>query len=176
MKYPLYLLVFLVLIASSCKKEAPQQRVSVKKTGMDGSVKHLKYATLHKDAAKNIENWKEYALVENFLQQFKNSTPTAALNNAIELKELTKQLKDSLKIKTLQKPAFKARINVFENEVLRLADMTYIPAITSREINIQVAKIHLLFGSMNTKINTVYTKQQFDKEINLDSLFNFKER
>ncbi|CAL2086735.1 hypothetical protein LNI90_02165 [Tenacibaculum dicentrarchi] len=176
MKYPLYILYILILIASSCKKETPQQNVTVKKTGMDGSVKHLKYTPLHKYAAKNIENWKEYMLVEKFLQQFKNTTPTTALNNAIELKELTKQLKDSLKIKTLQKPAFKARINVFENEVLRLADMTYIPAITSKDINSQVGKIRLLFGSMNTKINTIYTKQQFDKEINLDSLFNFKER
>jgi len=49
--------------------------------------------------------------------------------------------------------------------------MTLIPSISASEVNSQVEKIMVIFGSVNDKINTVYTKKKFDKEINLDSLF-----
>ncbi len=173
MKHLLYFSLSFILMIFSCKKEETTKNTLVEKTGMNGSVKHLKYVQLNKNAIKEIKDWEEYFIIADLLKQLEQTTPTEALNNAIELKELTKNLKDSLAIETLKTPAFKARMNVFENEVLRLADMTYIPAISSREINIEVAKILLLFGSINNKINTVYTQKQFNEEINLDSLFQF---
>ncbi|MGB1042002.1 MAG: hypothetical protein ACPGU6_01280 [Tenacibaculum sp.] len=174
MKYLFSFLLSFLLLSISCKKEASQKDNIVSKTGMDTSTKHAKSTDLEKDPRKQIKDWKEYFIAEDFIKQFENTTATEALNNAIELKTLTKQLKDSLNIDILRTPAFKARMNVFENEVLRLADMTYIPSIPSKEVNSQVAKILALFGSMNTKINTVYAKRKFDKAIKLDSLFNFK--
>jgi hypothetical protein len=161
-------------MASACKNKDTQKDTLVQKTGMDAAVKHFKKTQLDEASTKKIKKWKEYFIVNDFILQFKNTTPTEVLNNALELKTLTKQLKDSLNIETLKTPAFKARMNVFENEVLRLADMTYIPSITSSEINKQTTKIFALFGSMNSKINTVYAKKRFDKAIKLDSLFNFK--
>ena len=174
MRYILFVLFSFLLIASSCKKKDTQKDAPVQKTGMDAVVKHSKYTRLDEASSKEIKEWKTYFTAEKFIQQLENTSPTEALNNALELKTLTKQLKDSLTIKTLKTPAFKARTNVFENEVLRLVDMTYIPAITSKEINIQVKKVLELFGSMNHKINTVYAKKRFDKAIKLDSLFSFK--
>ncbi len=174
MKYFLLVLFSFLLTTISCKKETTQKDVAVQKTGMDALVKHSKRTQLDEASTKEIKKWKEYFITNDFIQQLENITPTEALNNALELKTLTKQLKDSLNIKTLQTPAFRARVNVFENEVLRLADMTYIPSITSKEVSTQVAKVLALFGSMNNKINTVYTKKRFDKAIKLDSLFDFK--
>nr|BFF38939.1 hypothetical protein BACY1_07440 [Tenacibaculum mesophilum] len=138
---------------------------------MNISVEHTDYSKINEKYVDEIKPWKEYFIVEDFLQELKNTTPTEALNNALELKTLTKQLKDSLNIETLKTPAFKARINVFENETLRLADMTFIPSISANQVNSQVEKIMMLFSSVNDKINTVYTKKKFDSEINLDSLF-----
>ncbi|WGH74344.1 hypothetical protein P8625_09480 [Tenacibaculum tangerinum] len=161
-------LFFLVI---SCKKEDEQKQELPTATEMNISVKHTDYAKIDEKYIDEIKSWKEYFVVEDFLQELQNTTPTEALNNALELKTLTKQLKDSLNVETLKTPAFKARIRVFENETLRLADMTFIPSISAQQVNSQVEKIMLLFSSVNDKINTVYTKKQFDSEINLDSLF-----
>ena len=174
MKYSLFLLFSFCLLALSCKNKDSQKDTPVQKTGMDTTVKHFKKTQLDEASTKEIKKWKEYFIVNDFILQFKNTTPTEVLNNALELKTLTKQLKDSLNIEALQNPAFRARINVFENEVLRLADMTSIPSITSSEVNKQTTKIFALFGSVNSKINTVYAKKRFDKAIKIDSLFNFK--
>lgn len=170
-----FILLFSSLfIILSCKKENTQNKKTIQKTDVNTSVKHPEYSTLDKESSKKVKKWKEYFIAEEFIIQFKNTSPTEALNNALELKNLTKQLKDSLNIQTLKTPAFKARVNVFENEVLRLVDMTYIPSISSKEVNIQVEKVLALFGSMNDKINTVYAKKRFEKTIKLDSIFNFK--
>lgn len=174
MRYTIFILFSFLLISVSCKQKENQKNTPIKKTGMNTVIKHKKYTALDKSSNEKINNWKAYFTTDEFLHQLTNTTPTEALNNALELKKLTKQLKDSLNIKTLKTPAFKARINVFENEVLRLADMTYIPSISSKEINNQVKKILSLFSSINHKINTVYAKERFDKEIELDSLFDFK--
>ncbi|CAM1334633.1 hypothetical protein [Tenacibaculum aestuariivivum] len=173
MKHYIFVLISFLLLISSCKKEDKKNNTPIQKTGMDIPVTYAKPAQLDNTSSKEIKKWKEYFIVADFITQLENTTPTEALNNALELKTLTKQLKDSLNIKTLQTPAFKARINVFENEVLRLADITYISSITSKEVNNHIKKIHLLFGGINTKINTVYAKKRFDKAIKLDSLFNF---
>ncbi len=167
----LLVIASLLLFVSSCQKKKSQKTELPTKTEMNISVKHADYSKIKEDYVKEIKPWKEYFVVEDFLQELKNTTPTEALNNALELKTLTKQLKDSLNIEILKTPAFKARINVFENETLRLADMTFIPSISADEVNNQVEKIMVIFGSMNDKINTVYTKKKFDSEINIDSLF-----
>lgn len=174
MRYFLFIFFSFLLVSFSCQKKDVKKNDLINKSAMDVVIKHSKYSRLDSESTKEIKLWKEYFITADFLQKLEKTTPTESLNNAIELKKLTKQLKDSLNIKTLKTPAFKARVNVFENEVLRLADMTYIPSITATEINTQVAKVLSLYGSMNSKINTVYAKQRFDKAIKLDSLFNFK--
>ncbi len=170
---PFQILIFsFLVIFLSCKKDGNQNKETVQKTDINTSVKHPEYTVLDKESIQEIRNWKEYFITDEFLAQFKTISPTDALNNALELKDLAKQLKDSLNIETLKTPSFKARVNVFENEVLRLADMTYIPSISSKNVNSQVEKMLSLFSSMNDKINAVYAKKRFDKAVKLDSLFN----
>ncbi|MDO6675408.1 hypothetical protein MK851_09865 [Tenacibaculum sp. 1B UA] len=167
----LFVIASLFFLVTSCEKKEKQKEVLPTKTEMNISVKHTDYSEINEKYIDEIKPWKEYFTVEDFLQELKNTTPIEALNNALELKTLTKQFKDSLNIEILKTPAFKARINVFENETLRLADMTFIPSISAHQVNSQVEKIMMLFSSVNDKINTVYTKKKFDSEINLDSLF-----
>jgi uncharacterized membrane protein len=78
-------------------------------------------------------------------------------------------MKDSIRPKELINSSFRTRVNVLENEALRLKDMTFINAVTSKEINLQVDKIMAAFSATNSKINTVYSQLEVEKEIQLDN-------
>ncbi|MGG8496696.1 hypothetical protein ACQY1Q_09780 [Tenacibaculum sp. TC6] len=123
-------------------------------------------------ALRNIKKWTEYFDLKDFLNEYTEISAREALNNALELRELTKKAKDSNKVQELQTPAFMARIDVFENEVLRLADMTYIPSISSNEVNFQIKNVFSTFNSLNSKIEHTYRKKSFDNSVKIDSIFN----
>lgn len=164
------LLVFFGLLFS-CKKEIQQEIKKRPKPAMKKSTAHKKATDLTSYAIKKTKNWKNYNELAIFLKRFESISPNEALNNAIELKDLVKKTKDSIPDKTLQTASFKSRLNVLENEVLRLVDMTKIPAIKSSEVNNQVTKTLLIFGSVNAKLNAVFTQQKMEEEINLSNFF-----
>lgn len=165
-------ILILLVISISCTSKKQQNKANtVDSTDMSSIKNYADYTSLDERASRKVKDWNEYQELEEFLQEFKSVSPTEALNNALELKRLTKQLKDSSDIDIMKLPAFKARINVFENEVLRLADMTYISAIKANDVSAQIERTLALFGSVNSKLNNIYLKEQFDAEINLDSLF-----
>jgi len=87
------------------------------------------------------------------------------LNNAIQLSEVVKFLKDSIRPTELLNLSFRTRVNVLENEALRLKDMTFITAITAKEVNVQVDKIIAAFSATNSKINTIYSQLEVEKDI-----------
>lgn len=164
------LLIFIVL--SSCKKQVQVKKdTTIKKSKMSIAKTHKKSVEISDLAQKEIESWKEYKDVNSFLSRFHNISPNEALGMAIELEGLTKTMRDSLKIKELKVNALKARVNVFENEVLRLVDMTLISAIKDHEVNKQIDKVLLVFSGLNEKINTIYSKKKFDEEIDLNNFF-----
>lgn len=119
----------------------------------------------------DVEEWKELNAVDNFLERFKKASPKEVLSNALELKGLVESLKDSLKPPLFIVTSFEARINIFYNETLRLADMTTIPAIQASEVNIQTEKILDAFSAVNAKINTILSKKRFEDEIDVDVKF-----
>ena len=47
--------------------------------------------------------------------------------------------------------------------------MTYISAITPKEVNDQIAKFLLIYSSSNAKINSVYRRIMFERNINIKS-------
>jgi len=169
-----YSALLLLLLFVGCKKSVQTPTETTKKSDLSQTIKHKTYSVVKPSAKNMIANWKEYALVDDFLKAYENISPEEAFANTFELQELTKALKDSLNITALKTPAFKSRLNVFENEVLRLSDMSEIPAITSTEVNQQIDKVLLIYGSLNDKINTVYNQQKFEEEINLDSFFKLE--
>lgn len=165
------LIFFAFLSFYTCSKKNEQVKNEVKKPEMSIKVKHLAPKTLNKIASKELESWKSHNDLGVFLKRFENTSPNEALSNALELKDLIKKIKENITINELNTPAFRARLNVLENEALRLADMTYIPAITPKEVNTQINKIFLVFSSLNAKINTVYNQKLFNDEIDLNSFF-----
>lgn len=169
-QFLLICLMFSVIL--SCKKEIEQTTLKkVNKTDMNVVVHYKNPVALSSFSADKVKHWKEYYTLIEFINRFEKISPNEALSNALELKKLSKKIKDSIRVKALENAAFKARLNVFENEVLRLADMTYISAITSKEVNNQVEKTLLLLSSINAKINTVFDQIRFDEDVDLNTFF-----
>ncbi|CAA0162648.1 Probable lipoprotein precursor [Tenacibaculum maritimum] len=158
---------FFIIILYACKKEKKSEIQDPKKSEMSIAKTHVTKTSLNSEAVKKTKGWKEYKSLNEFIIRFKNTSPNDALNNALELKILVKNLKDSIRISELKTPAFRARLNILENEALRLVDMTYITAITADQVNQQVDKIFSLYGSINSKINTIYIKKHFDDDLDL---------
>lgn len=127
--------------------------------------KHDVVLNLEKLSINKIENWNEYQSVTENLAQFSSISPSEALNNAIKLSEVVKFLKDSIRPKELINLSFRTRVNVLENETLRLKDMTFIPAITANEVNTQVDKILAAFSATNSKINTIFSQLEVEQDI-----------
>jgi hypothetical protein len=119
---------------------------------------------------KNISDWKELNTLDSFLDRFKKASPNEVLSNALELESLIKNLKDSIKPPLFKTPSFNARVNILYNESLRLSDMTKIPSIKAEEVKEQTNKILNAYSSMNSKINTVLSKKQFEDAIEIDGL------
>ncbi|WP_075343735.1 hypothetical protein [Tenacibaculum agarivorans] len=169
-------LILGVLLCSSCKKQQKKLEEVTIKSDMSTATSHKKVAELSNLAKQNVGDWQEYNDVKEFLSRFNSITPNEALQTSNELKDLAQYLSDSLKIDALKTDALKARSNVFRNEVLRLYDMSHIPAIKAQEVNQQIDKVLLIFSSYTIKINTIYSKEEFDKEINLDDFFKLEEK
>lgn len=165
-----FVLFLLIIVVISCKKETAQEKLDKINPLFTTTQKHVVPIHLNPATKKEITPWKEYSDVDSFLQQFSSISPNEALNNALELAKLAKLLKDSIRPKELQTPSFKTRVNVFENEILRLKDMTYISAITAEEVNQQVTKILEGYSATNSKINTVFTQISLEREVELSNV------
>jgi len=144
---------------NSQSKEMP--KLSIEK-------KHTPLAEVNQDFTSEVEDWKQLKALNAFIKKFEKVSPREALTNALELKDLVKNLKDSIVPIDFDIPSFHARVNVLENETLRLADLTLISAITADDVNSQVDKTIIAASSVNSKINTILSKKRFEEEIDLD--------
>ncbi len=177
MKYFLSIMILMVFVFS-CKKQKSVKEDVIKeivvKPQMAVVINHKKPKGLTSASKNELETWKAYNEFNKFLERFENISPNEALSNATELKELIRNLQNDLyetqrhKIEEFNTNAFRARINVLENEILRLNDMNTISSITAKEVNQQVDKIFLLFSSFNAKINTIFVKRSIPDDIMLE--------
>ncbi len=157
--------IFFFLFFLSCKNNTTIQEPEIQKSDKNIVQKHKAALLLENISNKKVVNWKEYQQVSNNLKQFSTISANEALNNAIQLSDRVKFLKDSIRPKELINLSFRTRINVLENEALRLKDMTFIPAITANEVNTQVDKIIAAFSATNSKINTIYSQLEVEQNI-----------
>lgn len=163
MRKHFFLLFSLFLLIFSCEKQQKNTTKTVtKKPKMSVIIEHKKVTPLTKISTKKIKDWSAYHDFATFLNRFKTISPSEALSNALELKVLVKKLKKDKNnvLPSLKTASFRARINTLENEVLRLADMTYIPAIKANEVNNQIDKIFLIYSSVNAKINAIFKQKK----------------
>ncbi len=166
-----YVLAIILLLVTSCKK-APSERQNkiLEKDAM--LVSHsYNFKEIIPAYEQEIKDWQEYFTLKDYLEQWKAITPKEALDNALELNSLTKNAKDSIPIGPLKTPTFKARINVFQNEVLKLVDLTYLSAKSANNTTKQMATIFQTFSNMNLKINAIFDKQNINNTVKIDSVF-----
>lgn len=155
----------LILFFASCSQSKENTEQAIEKPESSLVKKHTSILQVKKQFQPKIEDWKEYDVINNFIQQFVTISPNEALNNSRELNGLTKSLQDSIKPNFLETPAFNARINLLFNETLRLYDLSSIPAIKPHQVNEQVGKVLSSYSSMNSKINTIILQSNLEKEV-----------
>lgn len=163
-------IVFLIIVSCNNKKdlgavEATKDSIPVNALRIASALPE----TLIPKAKKELDSWPEYKNVDEIMLKYYNISHTEALLNAKELADLVTQMRDSIRIKAVDKPNVVARINVLQNETLRLADMANIPAISSEEVKNQVEKVIALFSAFNSKINTIYKASDLQKSLEFDT-------
>ncbi|VAW23269.1 hypothetical protein MNBD_BACTEROID04-1457 [hydrothermal vent metagenome] len=173
MKHLYSFLLIILFLSFSCNRPKTTQEVLKKsdslKISLDGRIVSRLGETLIPKAKKAISDWKEYRKVDKFILRYYNISNMEALQNARELSELVKQMKDSIKIEKLKQPSVIARLNVLNNEALRLADMATIPSISNEEVKNEVEKIVEIYSAVNSKINTIYKAAAIQKSLEVDT-------
>ena len=170
MKYFITLLILLFIFSCDKKQETTIQQEDTKPLlSVENEFSSIK--TINPVFAKDVEEWEELNAVNDFLARFKKASSKEVLSNALELKGLVQSLKDSIKPTLFNVASLDTRINIFNNETLRLADMTTIPAIKASEVTMQTEKILDAFSAINAKINTLLSKKRFEDEIDIDVKF-----
>jgi len=163
------LLVFIVLFVSCKNNENNVVNENTVQTDsiIDTNKKTIRAIgeTLSPDSRKKVEDWKEYQLLDDFLDNFYSSSPTEVLNLSKELSSTTKQLIDSLKIDRFKQPDVSIRINVLHNYALRLSDMSTIPSIKTEEVQAETQNILDAFSALNSKINNLTKQEKLEKEL-----------
>ncbi len=175
MKVAFYIFLIVIVFLSSCNATSDEKKAL--ETPQDSIVhkdvkKQNKLQTgLNLTAKKEVSNWKEYQILNEFIQQYKLISYSEALSNATELSELATHLKDSVTLKKLKTPSVKTRLNILQNECLRLKDMEDISAITPKEVMSKVADVMAAYAAVNAKFNSVYQINEMENELELDPDF-----
>jgi len=166
------ILFFFILIigVTSCKQSDPKvlKNNSIVSDTMDIDDKidvRSIGETLLPESKIKVENWNEYQQLDQFLTTFYSISPAEALNLSKELSTITKQLKDSVSIERFTRPDILIRINVLNNNVLRLTDMATIPSINSEEVKMEIQSILDAFSALNAKINNITTQEKLETEL-----------
>ena len=161
-------LLFCFLILISCKKEVASSDINLNKSVVTKIQKHDAIIPLEREVIKEVSDWEEYNNFNKFIKKYQAISSSEAQNNAVELNVLVKSLKTNIRPKPLLTPSFRTRVHVLENEILRLRDMTFIPAIKTEEVNQQVTKILAAFSATNSKINAVFIQKRLNSEMNIE--------
>jgi hypothetical protein len=168
----IYLLILSVFV-TSCGNNPEKEEVKKPKPLMSLVETHNATENINTIFFKEVKDWDELKAIDSFFVKFRKISPNEILSNALELKDLIKNLKDSVKPKKFNMLSLDARINILYTEALRLADLTEIGAITAAEVNTQLDKTMAAFSNVTIKINTVLEKISFENEIDIDIKVTF---
>ena len=119
---------------------------------------------LSKKSEDLVKNWKEYQDFRELIVQYREISKADALLNSKDLEELSRYLKDSIRIEKLDIPSVRIRLNVLHNEAMRLSDMSTIPTITAEEVLAENNNVLDAFASLNNKINDLGKQERINEE------------
>ncbi len=125
--------------------------------------------TLSKVSREAIKEWPEFEEVDDFILNYYNITVSDALSLSSELNDLVMLMKDSVRVKKLNIAPINSRLNVLQNETLRLKDMSTINSITSGEVEKEVHSILEVYDSFLSRINTIYKAEELQKALEFDT-------
>lgn len=178
-KYILTFSIVTILLFSCQEKEKQTDNHLKSKDSLKISLKNQTFrtkVTLTNDGKKYIKDWEYYFNVKDYLNNYKDTDYKASLFYAQQLLVLTKQLKDSLKIKKINNASFRSRINTIYSISLRLADMDSIPAITKKEVITETSNLFNAFDGITIKINSLARKEKLEDDLKeFDFLFSKKD-
>ncbi len=157
----------LTLFISACKnKEQKAKEVNDSSPVKNSLIKSEKPITKLNPASKEmVATWPEYQKFDELISQYQEISMNEALLNSIELSELARQLKDSVRIEKLDIPEVKIRLNVLYSETLRLADMSTIPTITEALVAQENNNVIDAYSALNIKINNMTAQDELNEEI-----------
>jgi hypothetical protein len=166
----IYLIILSVFVIS-CGNNPEKEAVKKPKPLMSLVETHNATENINTIFLKEVKDWDALKAIDSFFVKFRKISPNEILSNAIELKDLIKNLKDSVKPKNFNILSLDARINILFTEALRLADLTEIGAIKATEVNTQLDKTMTAFSNVVIKINTVLEKISYENEIDIEVTF-----
>lgn len=168
--YTIILAIFFISFSLISCKQQKTQEVPEYAIQSDVPVKKLKtekpITRLNAKSESLVKDWQEYQKYDELISQYQEISMSDALLNSMELLDLAKQLKDSIRVDKLNIPAVKIRLNVVLNESMRLADMSTIPTISPAEVLAENNNIINAFSALNLKINNMNSKERINSMIN----------
>lgn len=168
MKKLAFLSFILLLLSCGNKEDQKTPEKEESKPLLSVVKEHQRAESVDPSFAKDIENWRELSMLNSFVNRLHKVSSNEILSNALELRDLVKALKDSVTPRVFNVAPFKARVHVLNTEALRLADLTFIPAIKANEVHVQLDKTIAAFSALNTSVNTILSKKRFEDEIDID--------
>lgn len=156
----------LVFTFSCSLKQSNQERIKENNKSSFSVVQKIDtiLSVSHVDEKINKE-WQELASLNSFIFRFKETSVNEAFSNVDELTSLVKSLKDSVNPKLFNNASFRARVNVFYNETLRLKDMATIDDISKKEATGQIKRVLNSYSAVNSKINSILKEEALEQQI-----------
>jgi hypothetical protein len=156
-----------MLLLMSCKKKNTEQEseYSLQLDAVNTIKAEQVIVQLNEKSKELVKAWPEYQKFSDLVSQYQEITLSDALLNSKELSELAKQLRDSIRIESLNIHPVKMRLNVLYSETLRLADMATIPTITEPAVSQENNNIIQAFSALNLKINNINSMEKLNSEI-----------
>jgi len=157
----------LILIFTSCtNKEQKAEEENAASSVSNSMLKSEKpIIRLNSKSQELIATWPEYQKFDVLINQYQEISMSEALLNSVELSELARQLRDSIRIEKLDIPEVKIRLNVLYSETLRLADMSTIPTITETLVAEENKNVIEAYSALNLKINNMNSQDELNDEI-----------
>ena len=171
MKYILGFLISIFLLTISC---GTQERKDNSTAAIDSiqteeqKIQSKIKTTLSKTSREALKDWEEFEEVDDFILNYYNISISDALSLSSELNDLVTLMRDSVRVEKLNVATVNARLNVLQNETLRLRDMSNINSITSEEVTQEVQSILEVYDSFLSKINTIYKAEELQKALEFD--------